>query len=72
MTSKFDRSTGTVKFFNESKKFGFITPDSGGRDIFFHVSGISGPNKMPREKQRCSFEVEDGPKGEKAVDLELH
>jgi CspA family cold shock protein len=57
-------SEGTVKFFNESKGFGFIVPDNGDPEIFVHVSGLSNPVK---EKDRVSFEVENGKKGINAV-----
>ena len=52
--------TGTVKFFNETKGFGFITPDSGEKDIFVHSSALSG---KIRENDKVQFEVESGPKG---------
>ena len=48
---------GTVKFFNESKGFGFITPSNGGQDVFVHVSGTSG---QLHEKDTVSYEVENG------------
>jgi len=57
-------SEGTVKFFNESKGFGFIVPDNGDPEIFVHVTGLVGPIK---EKDRVSFEVENGKKGLNAV-----
>jgi len=55
---------GTVKFFNESKGFGFIVPDNGDPEIFVHVSGLSNPVK---EKDKVSFEIENGKKGINAV-----
>ena len=51
---------GTVKFFNETKGFGFIKPDSGEKDIFVHSSALSG---QIRENDKVEFEVESGPKG---------
>ncbi len=57
---------GTVKFFNETKGFGFITPSGGGQDIFVHVSGLKQPI---REKDRVSFEVQNGKKGLNAVNV---
>lgn len=57
-------SEGTVKFFNESKGFGFIVPDNGDPEIFVHVTGLISPI---REKDRVSFEVESGKKGLNAV-----
>jgi CspA family cold shock protein len=62
--------TGTVKWFNESKGFGFIAPDSGGEDLFAHFQDIqtSGFKKLV-ENQRVSFERGTGPKGEKATNI---
>ncbi|WP_234735693.1 cold-shock protein [Tellurirhabdus bombi] len=57
--------TGTVKFFNESKGFGFIVEDSSSRDIFVHITGLNG--LTIREKDRVAFEVIDGKKGLNAV-----
>ena len=59
-------SNGTVKFFNETKGFGFITPEDGGRDIFVHVSGLSDDI---REGDKVSFETEEGKKGLNAVNV---
>jgi cold shock protein len=61
---------GTVKFFNETKGFGFITPSNGGQDIFVHVSGLA-PQTRIREKDRVSFEVQNGKKGLNAVNVKL-
>lgn len=56
--------TGTVKWFNESKGFGFITPADGSADVFVHFSAIAGDGfKTLTEGQAVSFNVEDGPKG---------
>jgi len=61
-------STGTVKWFNDAKGFGFITPDDGGEDVFAHFSEIQGNgHKSLKEKQKVSFEVTRGPKGMKAT-----
>lgn len=49
-------ATGTVKFFNEDKGFGFITPENGGTDIFVHVSAIQGGGSL-REGQKVSYDV---------------
>jgi CspA family cold shock protein len=62
-------ATGTVKWFNDSKGFGFITSDEGG-DIFVHHSSIQGTGfKSLAEGDRVSFDVEQGPKGPKAVNV---
>jgi CspA family cold shock protein len=47
---------GTVKFFNQEKGFGFITPDEGGQDVFVHVSAVQGSTLL-RDGQRVSYEV---------------
>ena len=60
--------TGIVKWFNESKGFGFITPDGGGDDLFAHFSEIQGNGfKTLAEQQRVQFEVRRGPKGLQAA-----
>lgn len=66
-------TTGTVKFFNSEKGYGFIKPDDGGRDVFVHVSAVitSGLGTL-NEGQRVSFEIEPDKrgKGPKAVNLQ--
>ena len=59
---------GTVKFFNETKGFGFISPEDGGADIFVHVSGLT---DEIRENDSVSYEVENGRKGLNAVNVTL-
>jgi cold shock protein len=59
---------GTVKFFNETKGFGFITPSDNGDDIFVHVSGLV--DKI-RESDKVSYQVEKGKKGMNAVNVQL-
>ncbi|SEK32532.1 cold-shock protein [Parapedobacter koreensis] len=59
---------GVVKFFNETKGFGFITPIGGGEDVFVHVSGLI--DKI-REKDDVSFEIAKGKKGLNAVNVRL-
>lgn len=59
-------STGTVKFFNNSKGFGFITPDDGGKDLFVHVSGLIDDI---RDGDKVSFDVEEGQKGLNATNV---
>lgn len=59
--------TGTVKFFNESKGFGFIVDDETGQDIFVHVTGLGG--NTIRQNDKVTFEVVNGKKGLNAVDV---
>ncbi|HEY9863064.1 MAG TPA: cold-shock protein [Candidatus Obscuribacterales bacterium] len=62
--------TGQVKWFNESKGFGFITPGDGSKDIFVHHSAIAGSGfKTLAEGQRVEFEIEQGQKGPSAVNV---
>jgi cold shock protein len=61
-------STGTVKWFNEAKGYGFITPADGSKDIFVHFSAIQGEGfRTLNEGQEVSFEVEQSPRGPQAV-----
>lgn len=65
-------ATGTVKWFNDAKGFGFITPDEGGEDLFAHFSAIKSTGfKTLQENQRVSFEVTSGPKGKQASNIQL-
>ncbi len=59
---------GTVKFFNETKGFGFITPSAGGQDIFVHISGLVGEI---RENDTVSYEVQNGQKGLNAFNVRV-
>ncbi|WP_126444429.1 cold-shock protein [Sulfuricystis multivorans] len=63
-------ATGTVKWFNDSKGFGFITPEAGGDDLFAHFSAIQTSGfKTLREGQRVNFDVTRGPKGQQASNI---
>jgi len=63
-------ATGTVKWFNDSKGFGFITPDGGGEDLFAHFSVIQGHGfNALAENQKGSFDVTTGPKGKHASNI---
>lgn len=59
-------SNGTVKFFNNSKGFGFITPDDGGKDVFVHQSALT---EEIAEGDKVSYDVEEGEKGLNAVNV---
>ncbi len=61
-------ATGTVKFFNETKGFGFITPDQGGKEVFVHATGLQ---DEVREGDNVTYEVEDGKKGPSAVNVKI-
>jgi len=62
--------TGTVKFFNTTRGFGFIAPDDGGKDVFVHVTAVeqAGMGTLT-EGQKVNFQVQDDQRGPKAVDL---
>lgn len=61
-------SNGTVKFFNNSKGFGFITQESGDKDVFVHANGLIDKIK---EGDEVSYDVEEGPKGLNAVNVKV-
>ncbi len=63
-------AAGTVKWFNESKGFGFITPDDGGKDVFAHFSAIQADGyRTLTEGQKVTYDVENGPKGPQATNI---
>lgn len=64
-------ATGTVKWFNDAKGFGFITPDDGSADLFVHFSEVKVEGfKSLKEKQKVSFEVKEGRKGMQASNIQ--
>jgi cold shock protein len=65
-------ATGTVKWFNESKGFGFIAPDGGGKDVFCHQSAIQATGfRSLSEGQKVEFDVKQGPKGPQAENVRV-
>jgi len=61
-------SNGTVKFFNKSKGFGFITPDDGSKDVFVHQNGLT---DEIAEGDKVSYDVEESPKGLNAINVSV-
>jgi len=69
----FFMATGTVKWFNESKGFGFIAPSDGSADVFVHFSAINSEGfRTLAEGQSVNYEVEDGPKGPQAKQVTVN
>ena len=63
-------ATGTVKWFNDAKGYGFISPDGGGKDVFVHHSSISGEGfKSLAEGAKVEFETQEGQKGPEAANV---
>lgn len=64
------KTTGSVKWFNEEKGYGFITPEAGGKDVFVHFRAIKSEGfKSLAEGQKVEFEVEQGQKGPQAAEV---
>jgi len=69
-TNNGPKVTGTVKWFNDAKGFGFVTPDDGGEDLFAHFSAIEMNGfKTLKEGQKVAFQVTQGPKGKQATNI---
>ncbi|KAL3252940.1 hypothetical protein ABHI18_009828 [Aspergillus niger] len=62
--------TGIVKWYDDDKGYGFVTADSGGEDLFAHKSAIKGEFASLRQNQRVSFEVQSGPGGRVASNIQ--
>ncbi len=62
-------NNGTVKFFNDEKGFGFITPDDGGKDVFVHSNGLNGSSIS--EGDKVSYDTEEGKKGLNAINVSV-
>lgn len=65
------KSKGKIKFFNAQKGFGFITPDNGGKEIFVHISNITGNTQAVHEGQNVEFIEGQGRKGPEAIQVDL-
>lgn len=71
VSSNSNRVTGTVKLFNDTKGFGFVTPEGSNEDLFIHFSSIQMEGfKTLKENQKISFEITEGPKGKQAINIQ--
>jgi CspA family cold shock protein len=61
--------TGKIKFYNGEKGFGFIAPDDGASDLFFHISGVSGDESQLQDGTAVTYEIGEGKKGPCAVEV---
>jgi cold shock protein len=67
-----EMATGTVKWFNDAKGYGFVAPSDGSKDVFVHFSAIEGDGfKTLAEGAQVEFEIEDGPKGPQAQNVRI-
>lgn len=65
------KNKGTIKFFNSTKGFGFITPDNGGKELFVHISNIRGDAESIHEGQKVEYIEASGRKGPEATEVTL-
>jgi CspA family cold shock protein len=65
------KAQGTIKFFNSQKGFGFITPVSGGKELFVHISNVKGDAKALQEGQKVEFVEKTGRKGPEATEVSV-
>ncbi len=65
------KAQGTIKFFNSQKGFGFITPSSGGKELFVHISNVKGDAKALQEGQQVEFVEKTGRKGPEATEVSV-
>lgn len=66
-----EKSTGSIKFFNSQKGFGFITPDGGGKDLFVHISNVKGDASALKEGTKVSYVEGSGRKGPEATEVSM-